>query len=649
MPIDYDALAKQAGAISSQPAQPDYDALAKQAGAVSSTPASEGQGSWLDSVGDYLKGFWSQANPAAVVTGARDLTNAALTHPIETVRAIGQSQDAVRLKAEEAFKQKNYAEGIRHVLGYLVPFLGPQIDAMGDKAQSGKVAEAVGEATGFGLVNGLPGSPAPKWLASKIPVVRVKPRLNAVGQAAIDFADRQGIPVPLSVRTGGRFARGLEALTENDLGGSRVAAASRDATASALQRTGQALADQISPGSVTKEQAGTGAVQSLQRDITNLHTQANVQYQAFHDLEKVPQNVQRIQVNVDQAGNPVFDDMPLPVDMAPVKAALQPILARYLYALPTAEQRASRGLKAIENIVSGPDWKPASTAELDLGALKEAARAEMPELRDTSQGLAASAVRDLDGQIRGVVAKAYLPGGQPPPPPGASHPGLQALLNGRDLTRQKWETADVLKSFGRKIEDLEPVQVFGQLTWGRDAGVERLREVAKRAPGEMPKIGRAYVEGLLETATRSGDFGRTQEVLNQWDALGPETKKLLFRNPNQVQDLNNFFRLARMASVNPNPSGTALVGAIGSHVATLASGLGMMVYSPAAGAATALGGEVVHIISNAALARMLYNPKASRALVQGMKVSLKSPAATASAANILKLAGDDARAVPVSE
>src|SRR5260370_25915155 len=40
-PIDYAALAKQAGAISSTPPRPpvDYTALAKQAGAISSTPA----------------------------------------------------------------------------------------------------------------------------------------------------------------------------------------------------------------------------------------------------------------------------------------------------------------------------------------------------------------------------------------------------------------------------------------------------------------------------------------------------------------------------------------------------------------------------------------------------------------------------------
>ncbi len=37
--IDYDALAKQAGAVSSEPQTVDYDALAKQAGAVSSVPS----------------------------------------------------------------------------------------------------------------------------------------------------------------------------------------------------------------------------------------------------------------------------------------------------------------------------------------------------------------------------------------------------------------------------------------------------------------------------------------------------------------------------------------------------------------------------------------------------------------------------------
>lgn len=43
-PVDYDALAKQAGALSSSNQSPDYDALAKQAGAVSSVaPTGNGQ------------------------------------------------------------------------------------------------------------------------------------------------------------------------------------------------------------------------------------------------------------------------------------------------------------------------------------------------------------------------------------------------------------------------------------------------------------------------------------------------------------------------------------------------------------------------------------------------------------------------------
>ena len=40
--IDYEALAKKYGAVSSQPAQIDYEALAKQYGAISSEPPPPG-------------------------------------------------------------------------------------------------------------------------------------------------------------------------------------------------------------------------------------------------------------------------------------------------------------------------------------------------------------------------------------------------------------------------------------------------------------------------------------------------------------------------------------------------------------------------------------------------------------------------------
>ena len=72
-------------------------------------------------------------------------------HPIDTVMAAGAAQDALRQKAEDAFKNGRYAEGVRHVLNYLVPVAGPAIDAQGDQAQRGEVAKALGGATALGL------------------------------------------------------------------------------------------------------------------------------------------------------------------------------------------------------------------------------------------------------------------------------------------------------------------------------------------------------------------------------------------------------------------------------------------------------------------------------------------------------------------
>src|ERR1700730_2699598 len=58
--VDYDALARQNGAVSSQPGQVDYDALAKQHGAVTSTAPSSSTatiGAYNPSLGQRFSDF----------------------------------------------------------------------------------------------------------------------------------------------------------------------------------------------------------------------------------------------------------------------------------------------------------------------------------------------------------------------------------------------------------------------------------------------------------------------------------------------------------------------------------------------------------------------------------------------------------------
>lgn len=109
------------------------------------SPLPERQPSWLDSAANFAKNAWGELvqQGASMVEAAK--------HPIEAVKAIGSAQDALRLKAEDAFKRGDYAEGMRHALSYLIPVMGPSIDARGDQAQRGDVSGALGGATTLGL------------------------------------------------------------------------------------------------------------------------------------------------------------------------------------------------------------------------------------------------------------------------------------------------------------------------------------------------------------------------------------------------------------------------------------------------------------------------------------------------------------------
>ena len=144
--VDYAALAKQAGAISSQPAPGgiDYAALAKQAGAVSSTPPPAPR-TWTDSVGDAASEWWKQVNPISAVLG---LANAA-SHSIDTGKALLNAQGALATKSVASFKQGDYVAAARHGIDYLLPVLGPQIDQAGDLAQSGQYAKSAGITAGI--------------------------------------------------------------------------------------------------------------------------------------------------------------------------------------------------------------------------------------------------------------------------------------------------------------------------------------------------------------------------------------------------------------------------------------------------------------------------------------------------------------------
>lgn len=218
---------------------------------------------------------------------------------------------------------------------------------------------------------------------------------------------------------------------------------------------------------------------------------------------------------------PVMKDIKLPVDMRSVKTALQPIYDRLKQVMPIAQQQASPGLKAIQNIMEGEDYVPASIADQNLSAIKSIARADNPNLRSVAQGTAAAAVKRLEYAVQAAVSQ-------------AGPEATAALKTGRAATKVKYAVADVLD----QLRD-EPVQTFNKLTAPKDSNIELLRSVAEHAPNQVKSLGHAYANQLMDAASNEG-FKGSGTALNQWNALGAETKKLLF-DPNTMRKLDDFF------------------------------------------------------------------------------------------------------------
>jgi len=172
-PVDYTALARQAGATSSQPPAPggpvDYAALAKQAGAISSTPPPTR--SWTDSVGDAASEWWNQVNPISAVKGLATAVN----HPIDTGKALLDAQGELANKVVSSFKSGNYVDAARHGLDYLLPVIGPQIDQAADLAQSGQYAKSAGMTAG--IATNIAAPELVKGAVARVPVGELPERL----------------------------------------------------------------------------------------------------------------------------------------------------------------------------------------------------------------------------------------------------------------------------------------------------------------------------------------------------------------------------------------------------------------------------------------------------------------------------------------
>lgn len=382
----------------------------------------------------------------------------------------------------------------------------------------------------------------------------IKPRLTPAEADAVVWARAQGIEIDPATATGSKPLRSLQSFTEKTLGGAGQAQDFRMRQAGQVEQAGRDLTARVGRQADTPLSAVEAATGKLDRRI---NAQARVADEAYGKF---------------RAGATGVD-----VDISASKASLRPLyvdLLRQSKLSPLHGGKAS-SLVALDRLMNGPDVVPLPIVESVLGDLKSMARTADPgvRLRTSGQGVAARAVQTLQEQVD-AAAQQLNPG------------TWEALQRGRSATRGKYATASV-----RKTLKGEPAAIFQRLVAGKDTGLNRLRALKAEAPREVIRIGRAYLEDLMDKATAEGGFKRTDGLWADWQRMGPETKALLYgQEPGLIKALDNFFLVAKRIGENANPSGTAgVLNATQAANSPLSWTLGKLLYSPSGARALTRG------------------------------------------------------------
>ncbi|HKA39852.1 MAG TPA: hypothetical protein VKD25_08785 [Burkholderiales bacterium] len=550
----------------------------------------------------FTAGIWEHVNPAGILSGLGEVA----WDPAKAVVNVAKAQGAQFGKAVEDVRQGDYLTAAGHTVAGLTPLVGPAAAAAGERAaETGDIAGAVGEGLGLTASIVAPGMAvkAAKGIGSLPIVPRIGSRVPAEA-AAVEWGVREGLPVDVGTATGNKFLRGTQALAEESLGGSTlVSPQARAAQQAAFTAKGEQLAGRVHPSAVTAEGAGEAVQTATKARAAGYSAEADVAYGKLRALEAQQQQlIQRTGgVQAPATSRMAFTKTPLAVDIVPTKAAMRPLynaLKREAELVPLMGDKA-RALTTLDRLMNAPDVAPLSVADSVLGDIKAMARVDDAFRRTAGQGVAAEAVTNLEQSVRATAMQ-------------AGPDAFRALMDGRAATVNKFKTIEVLDALRA-----DPEAVFKQLTRGDAGSITRLREVAKVAPQALPQIGRAWLEDLLGQATkeRGGGFHFTESLYNRWAKLGPDTKALLFKNPQHIQDLDNFFLLSKKLGERVNPSGTAMLTAKGAEALSLAK----QVMDPGVGLLYTIGAPVV--------AKLLLSPTTTRFLLQGLRLPVGATAA----------------------
>ncbi len=410
------------------------------------------------------------------------------------------------------------------------------------------------------------------------------PQKGGTMQAAVDYAQKRGIPTTVGERTGSPMLQTVERMAEMTPGASGVATdffmdrnaqilgnargivkkmggAAEDRTAAAqtvVERTGQRTTNLSDYASKKYSEVRS----SIENNKAKLQAEADAQY-AAESSQITAENAaserayqQRRQAVAAAGGNPdtvpVPEKLPLPqkptiasgaeVDLAPIKQKLQPLYDEMSRTMPTTMKEASPGYTRLKAIVEDANTsRSAIDLDRDLSEIKRVLRSEGKGYASTQSGrYAAATINAIESEVQKAIE---LAGGKK---------AVNDLMQGRAAVRKLHEVADVMDQILPKGES--PAILFERAVRDGDKNLNKLMALKKATPNGVNEIAATYLDGALSKI--SGEAGQADlaAASNAWKRLGPRTKQELYGL--NVGELDAFFENAPKLIRNVNKSGS---------------------------------------------------------------------------------------------
>jgi hypothetical protein len=392
---------------------------------------------------------------------------------------------------------------------------------------------------------------------------------------------------------------------------------------------------QVSPDPFDVVAAGEKVEGRLTQRIRDAKGYADRAYDSIRkQLSRKPQQVV-IDYARDAYGNPkyVFDQatgkwvpqaiygtFEAPVELGSLRRRLQPIYDELTRSMPEARRANSPAYRALADLMESKDTHMnAMDFDRSMGAIKVLAReGDNPYLSTQSQRVAKIIIGEGEKQFRQAVGK-------------VSPKIEQQLERGRAAVKGYHETAELLNELGQ-----EPAGIYKFLTAAGDQHYRTLLDVYQFAPQAMRVVGRMYLEGMIETATREGGFTGAEGMLNQWltKGLGTRTKTLIFGRELSA-DLDNFVRAAKKVAPHEGSNTAGKLMAMHALGGGADIGVGVLVYILSgnltkAGAATTAAEfsrwAVRTQVKPRIMARLLLTPGGAKLLTEAITLPPASPA-----------------------